>query len=54
MVEPDWWLSQKDKLPVITELARKYLCACGTIVPSKHLFSKAGFIVSDYRNRLSP
>ena len=59
MVEPDsdplvWWLSQKDMLPVIAELARKYLCACGTSVPSERLFSKAGFIVSDYRNRLSP
>ena len=50
----NWWQCEKKKLPVIAELARKYLCACGTSVPSERLFSKAGFIVNDYRNRLSP
>ena len=59
VIDPDsdpliWWLSERKKLPVIAELARKYLCACGTSVPSECLFSKAGFIVNDYRNRLSP
>ena len=58
-IDPDsdpliWWLSEKKKLPVLAELARKYLCACGTSVPSERLFSKAGFIVNSYRSRLSP
>ena len=57
-IDPDsdpliWWLSEKKKLPVLAELARKYF-ACGTSVPSEHLFSTAGFIVNSYRSRLSP
>ena len=49
-----WWSSEKAKLPILAEQSRKYLCICGTSVPSEHLFSKAGLIVSDLQNRLSP
>ena len=49
-----WWSSHKDEFPVIATLAKKYLCVCGTSVPSEHLFSKGGHIIGDLRNRLSP
>ena len=58
-IDPDYdplilWLSLKIKLPILAELARKYLCACGTSVPSERLFSKARFIINSCRSRLSP
>ena len=42
-----WWLNQKYELPIIATLAKKYLCVCGTSVPSERLFSKGGHIVGD-------
>ena len=50
----EWWSIQKDELPIIATLAKKYLCVCGTSVPSERLFSKGGHIIGDLRNRLSP
>ena len=45
-----WWYSHKDEFPVIATLAKKYLCVCGTSVPSERLFSKGGHIIGDLRN----
>ena len=58
-VNPDtdpllWWKDESKHLPFLATLARKYLCLCGTSVPSERLFSKAGLIVSGLRNCLSP
>ena len=39
---------------VMYYLARKYLCVCGTSVPSEQLFSQAGYIVNELRTHLSP
>ena len=49
-----WWKTEAKRLPILATLARKYLCVCGTSVPSEHLFSKAGYIVNNLRTRLSP
>ncbi len=58
-VDPDsdpllWWASEQKRLPILAELARKYLCICGTSVPSERMFSKSGYLVNDYRSRLAP
>ena len=45
---------QKNELPIVATLAKKYLCVCGTSVPSERLFSKGGYIVGDLCNRLPP
>ena len=34
-----WWSSHKDEFPVIA-LAKKYLCVCGTSIPSECLSVK--------------
>ena len=49
-----WWKHEEKRLPVLAVLAKKYLCICGTSVPSERLFSKSGFIVDAFRNRLLP
>ena len=49
-----WWSNHRDEFPIIATLAKKYLCVCGTSVPSERLFSKGGHKIGDLRNRLSP
>ena len=49
-----WWKVESQHLPILATLANKYLCLCGTSVPSERLFSKAGYIVSNLCSRLSP
>ena len=49
-----WWKVEAKRLPILATLARKYLCVCGTSVPSEHLFSKAGYIAGNLQARLSP
>jgi hypothetical protein len=40
--------------PEIYSLQKKYLCLPATSVPSERLFSKAGQVANDRRNRLNP
>ena len=42
------------QFPCLSCLAKKYLCMCGTSVPSERLFRKGGYIVNPLRNRLFP
>jgi len=35
----EWWKHEVNRLPVLAVLAKKYLCICGTSVPSEQLFS---------------
>lgn len=58
-IDPDadplsWWKREQHSFPILAQLARKYLCVCGTSVPSERLFSQAGYIVNDLRTHLSP
>ena len=49
-----WWKHEEKHLPMLAVLAKKYLCICGTSVPSERLFSKSGFIVDAFHSRLMP
>uniref|UniRef100_A0A2S2P8M9 Zinc finger BED domain-containing protein 1 n=1 Tax=Schizaphis graminum TaxID=13262 RepID=A0A2S2P8M9_SCHGA len=49
-----FWKNHFSVLDPLTELALKYACIPATSVPSERIFSKAGQIVSQRRNRLSP
>ena len=49
-----WWRENAIRFAKLQRLARKYLCIPGSSVPSERLFSKAGQLVSERRNRLKP
>ena len=49
-----WWRMEHNRFPHLAQLARKYLCICGTSVPSERVFSTAGHICNDSRSRLLP
>ncbi|XP_065891712.1 E3 SUMO-protein ligase ZBED1-like [Dysidea avara] len=41
-----WWKIHATDFPVISKLARKYLCVCASSSPSERVFSLSGHIVS--------
>ena len=48
LMEPlSWWKREQHSFPILAQLAHKYLCVCGTSVPSERLFSQAGYIVNE-------
>ena len=49
-----WWKVECGWLPNLANLAKKYLCICGTSVPSERIFSTAGHIASRARGHLLP
>lgn len=50
----DWWRTSELQYPLLSQLAKKYLCVPGTSVPAERLFSKDGELVAFKRNRLKP
>jgi len=49
-----WWAEQADSYPVLSRVARAYLCIPATSAASERVFSTAGNIVTARRARLSP
>ena len=50
----EWWRRHKSEFPLVSRLARKYLCICTTSVASERVFSAAGYIGSNLRSCLKP
>ena len=51
-LEPDtnpleWWKAENGRFPNLAYLAKKFLCICGTSVPSERVFSSAGHITNN-------
>ena len=49
-----WWKDNTHRFPQLSILARKYLAPPPTSVASERLFSTAGDIYDEKRNRLAP
>ncbi|KYN06411.1 Zinc finger BED domain-containing protein 4, partial [Cyphomyrmex costatus] len=49
-----YWQTLKAIYPILFKIAKQYLAVVATSVPAERLFSKAGLIKSDIRNRLKP
>lgn len=48
-----FWKSRENVYPGLSKFAKQYLAMPATSVPSERVFSKAGELISDRRNRLS-
>ena len=49
-----WWKTNAPRYPLVSIIARKFLCIPATSVPSERIFSAAGYVVSKLRASLSP
>ena len=50
----DWWAEHHKRYPNIAQVAKRYLTASATSVPSERLFSSAGDIYDEKRSRILP
>uniref|UniRef100_A0A667YW07 BED-type domain-containing protein n=1 Tax=Myripristis murdjan TaxID=586833 RepID=A0A667YW07_9TELE len=50
----EWWKKHEQQYPIMSRLARKFLCIPATSVASERVFSAAGQAVSKLRSRLLP
>lgn len=49
----DYWRANKDRFPLLAQIARRYLSAPSTSTDSERLFSAASHVLNEKRNRLS-
>uniref|UniRef100_U9TFX5 HAT C-terminal dimerisation domain-containing protein n=1 Tax=Rhizophagus irregularis (strain DAOM 181602 / DAOM 197198 / MUCL 43194) TaxID=747089 RepID=U9TFX5_RHIID len=47
-----WWQVRQEEFPILSRIARDYLCIQATSVASEQAFSVAGLTISPLRNRL--
>lgn len=50
----DWWHRNATRFPHLSRMALDYLGIMATSTPSERLFSHAGDVITDRRNRLKP
>ena len=48
-----WWKSREAKYPLLSQLAKKYLCIMGTSTPAERVFSKMGRVLTKARMAMS-
>ena len=48
----EWWKHHRTQYPILSKIARDYICIPATSVPSEQAFSKSGELISKRRNRL--
>ena len=49
-----WWCNNQERFPLLSKVARKYMCICATSTPSERVFSVAGNVVTPLRSSLKP
>ena len=49
-----WWKEHADQFPIVSKVAKKYLCMCATSTSSERLFSTSGNIATPIRAALKP
>ena len=49
-----WWLDHGRHFPILSCIAKKYLCIPATSVPSERAFSGAGYIINEKQACLLP
>ena len=49
-----WWRENHARFPLLSKIARKYMCICATSTASERVFSAAGNIVTHLRSSLKP
>ncbi|CAG8518112.1 11697_t:CDS:2, partial [Racocetra fulgida] len=49
-----WWHERRNKFPVMSRLAKKYLAVFASSTASERLFSNAGNLITAKRTRISP
>ncbi|MES3019411.1 MAG: hAT family dimerization domain-containing protein [Bacteroidota bacterium] len=50
----EWWKTREQQYPLMSKLARQYLCCPATSAPSERIFSSAGLTITAKRTRLKP
>uniref|UniRef100_A0A8C4GFL5 HAT C-terminal dimerisation domain-containing protein n=2 Tax=Dicentrarchus labrax TaxID=13489 RepID=A0A8C4GFL5_DICLA len=50
----NWWREHECEYPLLSKLAKRYLCIPGTSVSSERVFSTAGDIITAQRSALTP
>lgn len=50
----DWWHRHKGTFPLLSRLAKRYMCIPGTSVSAERVFSTAGDVITAKRSALKP